>query len=520
VTGKWEVSQLDFRFSILEGIDHRLTEELATEKHRKTQENSVKICVNLWLIIANQKSKIACILCLVSLLCVLPGKVNAQLVSVDIQEIQLKELYAAEYDTYTEEPMGMIAIYNPTSRELRAVVILSGEQHVNAPMKMKANLPAKQRTEIPLHIDLDVGVLNLSRQVEHIPVSIETSVYLDSVKVNSDSVTQDVVIHDRHKLPGGDPSKIAIFVDPGDKYVMSEISAGMGNTSEEKAAAAFGLLQKRGIYCVGSSSPQIQYPRELLKTKFGTFYDCSLLYVAVLEALGAETKLIFNSNVMLPLYKYQEDWHPVDMNMLSLDFDAARSSGQKVMPTMLSQNADTAVLREAWMKYPPLRFPELAPEHMSLLKSVDQCIAEDRLEDAAKIFNQLLDEYPGQPVLLNNAANVDLLMGNLQQAVTKYAEAADRTPDDGGLYLNMGIAYYKLGDEDKSLECLGKAYTKLGSYMAMRRLLNLDEENRFYEEVDNLLRKAVRRTTDVFTVALGAKSLTKSAYPLYWKRFH
>jgi tetratricopeptide (TPR) repeat protein len=235
--------------------------------------------------------------------------------------------------------------------------------------------------------------------------------------------------------------------------------------------------------------------------------------------LDVETKLIFNSDAMLPLYKHQDDWQPVDMNMLSLDFDAARSSGQKVLHTMSSEKANMVILREAWTKYPPLRFPELAPEHMSLLKSVDGHIAEDRLEDAAKIFDQLLAEYPNQPVLLNNAANVDLLMGNVQQAVGKYAQAVDRTPDDGGLYLNMGIAYHKLGDEDRSLGYLGKAYTKLGTYMAMRRLLNLDEENRFYEEVDNLLRKAVRRTTDVFTVALGARSITKSAYPLYWKRF-
>jgi len=457
---------------------------------------------------------------LVSFLCVLLGQADAQLISVDIQETQLKELYAAEYSSYIEKPIGTVAVHNPTSRELQAVVVLSGERYVNAPMKMNAKLPARQTTEIPLHIDLDVSVLDLGRQIEHVPISIEISVYLDSVKVNHDVVSKDIVVHDRHKLPDGEPSKIAVFVDPRDKYVMSELSADMGSTSEEKAAAAFDLLQKKGIYCVETGSPQIQYPRELLRTKLGTFYDCSLLYVAVLEALDVEAKLTFSSDVMLPLYKHQENWYPVDMNMLSLDFEAARASGQKVLHTMSSQNAHTVILREAWMTYPPLQFPELAPEHMSLLKSVDEHIAKDRLEDAARIFRQLLAEYPNEPVLLNNAANVDLLMGNVQQAVAKYAQAVDHMPDDGGLYLNMGIAYHKLGDEDKSLEYLGKAYTKLGSYMAMRRLLNLDEENRFYEEVDTLLRKAIRPTTDVFTVALGARSLKKSAYPLYWKRFH
>jgi tetratricopeptide (TPR) repeat protein len=458
--------------------------------------------------------------CTMVFCCVLLSEADAQLVSVDIEKIELNELYAVEYRSYTEEPIGAVTMYNPTSRELRATVILSGEQYINAPMKMTAKLPAKQKTDIPLHIDLDIGVIDLGRRVEHIPISIEVSAYLGNVKVNSQTVSRDIIVHDRHKLPDGDPSKIAMFVDPGDEYVMSELSAGMGSTSEEKAAAAFALLQKKGIYCTGTGSAQIQYPRELLKIKFGSFYDCSLLYAAVLELLGVEAKLIFNSDVMLPMYKHQGEWHPVDMNMLSLNFEGARSSGEKLQYSMSSQVAQEVVLREAWKKYPPLRFPELAPEHMKLLESVDEYIEEDRLDDAAKVFDQLLEEYPDQPVLLNNAANVDLLMGNAQRAVARYTRAAGRSPDDGGLYLNTGIAYYKLGDEEKSIEFLGKAYTKLGSYRAMCRLLNLDEENRFYEEIDSLLRKAIHQTTEVFTVALGARSLAKSAYPLYWKRFH
>ncbi len=451
--------------------------------------------------------------------CILLSEADAQLVSVDIEEIQIEEIYAVEYRSYTEKPIGTITLYNPVNSELRASVILSGERYINAPMKITAKLPAKQKTKIPLNIDLDIGVLDLNERVEQIPVSIEITAYLGSVEVDSDVINRDIILHDRHKLPDGDPSKIAMLVDPGDKYVMSEISAGMGSTSEEKASAAFELLQKRGIYCTGISGNRIQYPRELLKIKFGSFYECSLLYAAVLELLGVETKLMFNSNVMLPLYKHKEDWHPVDINMLSLSFEQARASGAGLQYTLSSQNAQTVVLREAWRTYPPLKFPELDPEDMSLLKSVDRLIEENRLEDAAEVFRQLLEKYPDQPVLLNNAANVDLLMGNMQQATEKYAQAADFAPDDSGLYLNMGIAYHKLGDEEKSMKSLGKAYTKLGSYMAMCRLLNLDTESRFYAEVDRLLRKSVRQTTEVFTVALAARSLTKSQYPLYWKRF-
>ena len=453
--------------------------------------------------------------------CIVLSQANAQLVSIDIQDIQLKELYAVEYSLYMEEPIGSMTVYNPTSEELRATVILGGEKYINAPMKMTAKLPSRKKTEISLYIDLGIGVLDLDRQVEHFPISIQVFAYLGSVQVfDSGEIMRDMAIHDSHKIPDGDPWKLAMFVDPEDKYVMSEISAGMGKTIEEKAAAVFGLLQRRGIYCTGSGASLVQYPRELLKVKFGSFYDCSFLYAAMLELMGVEVKLMFNENVLLPFYRHDGEWYPVDVNMLSLNFEAARSSGAKLELTLSSLGAETVVLQEAWQKYPPLQFSELNPGDMLLLGSVDEHIEEERLKEAAAVFSQLLEKYLENPVLLNNAANVDVLMGNMPQAVERYIRAAEFSPDDGGLYLNMGIAYHKMGDKEKSMEALGKAYIKLGSYIAMRRELNLDKDSKFYDEIDNLLRKAVRHTTEEFATSLRARSLTKSEYPLYWKRFH
>ena len=150
------------------------------------------------------------------------NQADAQLVSIDIEDVQIKELYAVEYSLYAEEPIGTATIFNPTSEELRATVVLSGGKYINAPMKMTATLPPGQETEIPLHIDLSISVLDLDKQVEHVPVSIQIAAYLGSLRVfDSDEITRDVVLHDSHKIPDGDPSKIAMFVDPGDKYVMS-----------------------------------------------------------------------------------------------------------------------------------------------------------------------------------------------------------------------------------------------------------------------------------------------------------
>jgi Flp pilus assembly protein TadD len=110
-------------------------------------------------------------------------------------------------------------------------------------------------------------------------------------------------------------------------------------------------------------------------------------------------------------------------------------------------------------------------------------------------------------------------MGNVEKAVERYALAVSRAPDDGGLYLNMGIAYHRMGDKAKSIELIGKAHTKLGSYVAMHNTLNMDRENAAYGEIDSLLRQASHET-GISSIALATRSLTGSGYPLYWKRFH
>ena len=455
-----------------------------------------------------------------------------QLVSVEIEEIQLKDLYAVEYRLYTKNPIGKITINNPINEKLQASVVLDGERFINAPMKMTAELPAKQRTDIPLYIDLNMLALDLERQVEHIPISIEIAVYLGEIEVfSSDVITKHITLHDRHMIPDGDPSKIAMFVDPKDRYVASEVSANIRKNSTEekdKAQAAFAFLQKEGIYCVGPGSLQAQYPRELLRIKLGSIYDGSILYAAILESLGVEAKLIFNSDIMLPLYKHQEEWHPVDMNMLSQGFEAARLSGEELQNKLSSYGAEAVVLRDAWKKYPPLWFPVLTSEDMSLFGLANEQIKSERFKDAAGIFDQLLKKYPDDPVLLNSSANLDMIEGNAGAAVKKYAQAVDQSPDDSGLYLNIGLAYHKMGDERRSMESLTKACVMLGNDItAARSMLNLGMESQTEKEIYDLLVNAIKRNMNSDNIALGARDLplriqsrNGTQYPLYWKRFH
>ena len=142
------------------------------------------------------------------------------------------------------------------------------------------------------------------------------------------------------------------------------------------------------------------------------------------------------------------------------------------MDEIKSGSHSLVVLHEAWNKYPPFRIPELSNEDMNLFNFAMTEIKYGRLPKAEKAFNQLLLKYYDNPVLLNNSGNINLLNDKIDQAIAKYNQALAQSPNDCGIYLNMGMACYKAKNHEKCEEYLGKAYAKAGSYSALRQLLD------------------------------------------------
>jgi tetratricopeptide (TPR) repeat protein len=55
--------------------------------------------------------------------------------------------------------------------------------------------------------------------------------------------------------------------------------------------------------------------------------------------------------------------------------------------------------------------------------------------------------------------NAEFHLDKLEEAVADWEEAARRAPDFGPVFNNLALAYWKLGNKDKSRECLARAET-------------------------------------------------------------
>lgn len=84
---------------------------------------------------------------------------------------------------------------------------------------------------------------------------------------------------------------------------------------------------------------------------------------------------------------------------------------------------------------------------------------------AEKMYLDLLDAYPNEPLFLNNLGYLYAVEGrNLQKALSMVKEAVKAQPENASYLDTMGWVYYKIGDYEKALEFVERA-------------LHLDSEN-------------------------------------------
>ncbi|MBR8732412.1 hypothetical protein IX339_001886 [Porphyromonas levii] len=78
--------------------------------------------------------------------------------------------------------------------------------------------------------------------------------------------------------------------------------------------------------------------------------------------------------------------------------------------------------------------------------------------------------YPNEPVAIINASAADIEGGNYQAAIDRLSKLSN----NAAALNNMGVAYAKMGDADRAMECFNKAI-ELGSSEAMANLKELSE---------------------------------------------
>lgn len=129
------------------------------------------------------------------------------------------------------------------------------------------------------------------------------------------------------------------------------------------------------------------------------------------------------------------------------------------------------------------------------------------LDDGLRNFSLILAEFPSAAAALNNAANVYFLQGDTEQARALYERAIEAAPEEGGVYLNLGILLHTIGEEEASANRVRKGLALVGDLQHAYFLLGLsrrqsnqgrasDRGGLDAAEIEALLAKAMAEVPD------------------------
>ena len=283
----------------------------------------------------------------------------------------------------------------------------------------------------------------------------------------------------------------------------------------------------------------VQFPRETLRLKTGDCDDLSVLLSAALENLGLETALVdipghlflmFNTGLPaknrdlislqndLLVLRNGEVWVPLEATMIATSFSEAWTEGaKKYREAETTGRLKLLPVKDAWARHMPVT---LAPANFTLeppatervrarierersillTKSLDRLVrpyramaqnspadqeariqiailyAKNGLHDLAlKELDQILEAEPTNSAAHNSRGNIYYNLNDYDRALEAYRYAGQLDPTDGGIKLNMALAYYRQGKIKEAVESFNEAVT-----------LNRDLENQ-YKSLKNLL---------------------------------
>jgi hypothetical protein len=444
---------------------------------------------------------------------------------------QIQQIFPLFFTYYDKNPVGNLILKNNEREKIEDLkVSFYVKQFMDQPKLSAAieQLGRGEELEIPVYALFTDEIFSVT---EGLKVAGEIQLdykFLGIERVDSIPVT--VTINNRNAMTWDDDRKAAAFVTAKDELVLgfakqvASLVSNEGstaiNSNFRSALALFEFLSRYGIgYVVDPVTPYaelseskdaidfIQFPAQTLAFKAGDCDDISILYSAMLEAIGVRTAFITapghiymafalgidpevaRKTFLKPddlIFRDGDTWIPVEITLVKDGFIKAWQIGAKEWRET-SQNGTAGFLpiREAWTIYEPVAFSEYRPAiippsegdiRSEYVRELDRFIsaevdprasklkAEIRssggslrlvnnlgvlyakyglLEDAATQFEQILRSGE-YPAALVNLGNIYYLKGEMRQSLQYYQRALERSPDNSVALLGVAKASYEL----------------------------------------------------------------------------
>ncbi len=437
---------------------------------------------------------------------------------LSIEEFAIQEIFPSRVRYYENHPLAKVRFSNLSNVPLKNVKV---SVYIPKIMDLPSNSVVKtmapgENSEVGVNLILNSSkLLSLSQtQTMNGQVTLE---YIEKGKKEKRQLTTPVKVLDKNAMDWMEPASLASFITYQEPTVhnfareaVSKLKEFDFNVEISSAMAIFEALKEHGIKYVKdpSASPgnreldRVQFPHETLESKTGDCDDTSVLFSALLTAVGIEAAVIsypdhvlvwFNTGVYAKnrlslgadprktIVHKGTIWIPVETTLISKGFTEAWTVAAEEFQKAISLGEHVAVieLNEAWKQFGAAALDtkekswkiktieksvfssqkKLKEEIIQSWKTAIEKIEKKEKPDAGdlnklgilyaragnytkaqKIFSDML-AYNKMPEFMNNLACAQLLEGDEKKALSTF-EAALSNKKLPGVAVNRALTFY------------------------------------------------------------------------------
>jgi tetratricopeptide repeat protein len=456
---------------------------------------------------------------------------------IQIEEPSLDPVFPVLYKYYANESVGTLRLTNPGSVPMTDIhVAFLVQEYMTGPTVSRLPAPLEPGTtvEIPIQCVFSDEVLSLT---EGDVVSARLTIsYSIRGRDYQETITTPLELYDRHAITWSDDRRAAAYVTAKDPVILGLARPiagwvrGEQNGFDPNLRIAMAVHTALGLdrisYVVDPRTPYVelskdastidylQFPINTLSYRAGDCDDLSILYAAMLQAVGVETAFLtipghIYVGVALGMppdearrtFLRPEDlimhggqaWIPLEVTLVQRSFLEAWTVGaEQWRSAEASDQASIYPISEAWSVYSPVEaittiggaisFPDQAEVEAAYQSAWAQFVAretrsrvstlESRIAGSANstryenslgvlyarygLIDRALETFSGivastdYAPALVNMGNLLALEGELESAVSLYRRALDQDGQNPTTLLQLARATYALGQLEAS----------------------------------------------------------------------